>query len=112
LTAWLALDPATRASGAVQVIPGTHKQLIGDWRRNVEADLEASGLLEGLGPRVFLEAQPGEFWLFHSWLLHGSDANRSTARRAGLNMRFCMRGDEAQSEFEYLPVQGSALRAP
>jgi predicted dehydrogenase len=114
LTAWLALDPASRESGAVRVVPGSHQRLFGEWRRNLTADLEGMGALAGLdlAGASFLEARPGEFWLFHSWLLHGSDASPSGARRAALNMRFCERGDEVESEFEYLPLRGPIARDP
>ena len=53
---------------------------------------------------VYLETQPGEFYIFHSWILHGSKRNASDSRRTGLNMRFAMLGDEFEPEFEYVPV--------
>lgn len=115
LTAWLAFDPATRVSGAVRIVPGTHRRLFGDWRRNIRADLKQSGALADLDLEnaPFLEAQPGEFWLFHSWLLHGSGFNTSSQRRVALNMRFCEPGDEIESEFTYLPIRGPiALASP
>ncbi|MDN5871346.1 MAG: Gfo/Idh/MocA family oxidoreductase [Nitrococcus sp.] len=108
LTAWLAFDSATRASGAVRIVPGTHRRLLGDWRRSIRAGLEQSGALADLDLEnaPFLETQPGEFWLFHSWLLHGSGFNTSSQRRAALNMRFCEPGDEVESEFEYVAIRG------
>lgn len=108
LTAWLAFDPATRASGAVRIVPGTHRRLFGDWRRSIRAGLEQSGALADLDLEnaPFLETRPGEFWLFHSWLLHGSGFNTSSQRRVALNMRFCAPGDEVDPEFEYLPIRG------
>ena len=110
LTVWLALDPVTRESGAVLVLPGSQRTLFGDWRKNFAAGLEASGALAGVdfGSAVPLETRPGEFWIFHSWILHSSPPNRSGGRRAALNMRFCARGDELEPEFTYLPMSRSA----
>ena len=53
---------------------------------------------------VSLTLEPGEFYLFHSWLLHGSEANRSKGRRAGVNMRYAAVGDEYEEQFEYIPL--------
>jgi ectoine hydroxylase-related dioxygenase (phytanoyl-CoA dioxygenase family) len=55
---------------------------------------------------VNLEAQPGQFYLFHSWALHGSPPNASSEPRVGLNMRFAGRGDEVDPEFEYIQLSG------
>jgi ectoine hydroxylase-related dioxygenase (phytanoyl-CoA dioxygenase family) len=100
ITAWLALDDVSRASGAVQVVPGSHRWLVGDYRQNIRANLEESGALDGvdLANAPFLEAKAGEFFLFHSWILHGSAPNRSPARRAGFNARYAALGQESDPE--------------
>ncbi len=106
ITVWLSIDGATREGGAVEVIPGSHRHLLGDWKMGLRADLEDSGVLQGvdMSTGVYLETQPGEFYIFHSWILHGSKRNASDSRRTGLNMRFAMLGDEFEPEFEYVPV--------
>jgi predicted dehydrogenase len=106
LTCWLALDRVTSANGAVRVIPGTHKRLVGQFDKRIRAELVEKGDLSGeeLSRAVTFELEPGEFYLFHSWLLHGSDANDSPGRRAGLNMRYAAVGDEYEEKFEYIPL--------
>ena len=82
VTTWIALDPATRRNGCVEVIPGTHRL----------------GLLTTAGSTVrpedverhcpedaveFLEIEAGEGLLLHNWLIHRSGVNRTdTPRRA------------------------------
>jgi predicted dehydrogenase len=109
LTVWLALDRTDAANGALRVLPGTQRQLFGDWRRNIQADLERSGALRDVDREraVVLALEPGEFFIFHSWILHGSEANASARRRAGLNMRFVRRGHEADPAFEYVRLSAA-----
>jgi ectoine hydroxylase-related dioxygenase (phytanoyl-CoA dioxygenase family) len=88
ITAWIALDPATRENSCVQLIPGSHKAvyptapLTGDpLRDSVRSDcVDHSRVLD-------MELEPGEFFLFSERLLHHSNANRSNRRRLGLAVR-------------------------
>jgi 1,5-anhydro-D-fructose reductase (1,5-anhydro-D-mannitol-forming) len=106
ITCWLALDRASAASGALRVIPGTHKHLYGDYRARLRARLVEDGAIneELLNEAVTLELEAGEFYLFHSWVLHGSPPNATSARRAGLNARFVRRGDEYERDCVYLSL--------
>jgi hypothetical protein len=110
ITVWLSLDGATREGGAVQVLPGSHRRFFGDWTRNIHAELESAGALDGvdLSRAVSLEASPGEFYIFHSWVLHGSGRNASDHRRVGLNMRFAAPNDAIEPGFEYLLLRSVA----
>ena len=107
MTVWLALDDATPESGAVEVIPGTHRKLLGDYEKNIQAHLEDDSALKevDMDSAVMLDLKAGEFYIFHSWLLHGSGPNTSESRRAGLNMRFARQWDDVEEQFEYVPVQ-------
>ncbi|MCG3180622.1 MAG: hypothetical protein BIFFINMI_02984 [Phycisphaerae bacterium] len=86
ITIWLALDPATRANGCVQIIPGSHHELL-----NPE---HASGFLTEqmaaercTGDRVrYVELKPGEAMLLHNWLLHASDRNQSSQSRRAFSI--------------------------
>ena len=82
VTIWLALDPATRDNGCVQVIPGSHHLgLLSERGHTITAEQEA----EHCSPaqRELLELQPGEAVLLHNWVLHASGTNPSgTSRRA------------------------------
>jgi 1,5-anhydro-D-fructose reductase (1,5-anhydro-D-mannitol-forming) len=99
VTAWLALDAATQTNGTLRVIPGSHRRFFGDWERSIRANLEQQGGLRDvdLSSAVPLEAEAGEFYIFHSWLLHSSGPNTSEDRRAALNMRFIAPGGEAET---------------
>jgi predicted dehydrogenase len=106
LTCWLALDRVNARNGAVRVVPGTHKKLYGDYHKRIRADLVDRGDISEveLDRAVTFTLEPGEFYLFHSWLLHGSEANKSKGRRAGVNMRYAAVGDEFEDQFEYIPL--------
>lgn len=107
VTVWLAIDPATESSGAVQVIPGSHRRFFGNWQQSIRARLEKKGGLDGvdLSRAVLLDLGPGEFYIFHSWILHGSGPNTSEGRRAALNMRYVAPGGEVEPQSRYLPLR-------
>ncbi|MBI1375434.1 MAG: phytanoyl-CoA dioxygenase family protein [Phycisphaera sp.] len=76
----IAVDPATKENGCMQVIPRSHDigriehVLSGD---QAGADMErVNAILERL-PLVYCEMEPGDAMFFHSNLLHRSDMNRS-----------------------------------
>ena len=81
---FLALDPATRENGCLQVVRGSHllgrleHTLTGDQAGADPARVEAVlGRLEV----VHAELEPGDALFFHPNLLHRSDRNRSDRRR-------------------------------
>lgn len=84
LTIWTALDPSTEASGAVRIVPGSH-------RRGLLNPDDPSGFLTdqltaehcGVAGQRVLEVDAGEAVLLHNWLLHFSPTNTGpTPRRA------------------------------
>jgi ectoine hydroxylase len=76
----IAIDPATKENGCLQVIPGSHHlgrihhTLTGD---QAGADMERVNEVLKRLPLVYCEMQPGDALYFHSNLLHRSDQNRS-----------------------------------
>ncbi len=83
-SAFIAVDPATRENGCMQVIRGSHELgridhvLTGD---QAGADRErVEEILKRL-PLVYVEMEPGDTLFFHSNLLHRSDQNRSDKPR-------------------------------
>ncbi|HZQ54443.1 MAG TPA: phytanoyl-CoA dioxygenase family protein [Bryobacteraceae bacterium] len=83
-SAFIAVDPATRENGCMQVLKGSHRMgridhvLTGDQAgADMERVLEASKRLE----LVYVEMDPGDVLFFHSNLLHRSDQNRSEKPR-------------------------------
>jgi ectoine hydroxylase-related dioxygenase (phytanoyl-CoA dioxygenase family) len=88
VTVWLAIDPATRANGCLQVIPGSHRQRFE--HRPVAGqmlDQEAQVALADLPEPVALELDAGQFAVFNERLLHHSAPNASPHRRLGLVLR-------------------------
>ena len=113
VTCWLALDRVKEENGAVQVLPGTHRDLIGEFGKNFHAELIERGDLraEDLTSAFTFEAEPGEFYLFHSWLLHGSAPSTVASRRAGLNMRYVAPEDRYDADCQYIPLDCTRVEA-
>lgn len=92
LTAWLAFDDSTEENGAMEVIPGSHTAGLLKHVRKVGTDsvltleCERGQFREDIRRPVVLHA--GEVSLHDDKLVHGSPANRSDHRRAGLTMRY------------------------
>ena len=92
VSAWIAIDPVTRENGCLRVIPGSHKEGL---RPHVLDDRENLALDQTVAPEhldqdraVDLELEPGQMVLFDVFLMHGSNANTSGKRRAGLVYRY------------------------
>jgi|SRR5579862_5793329 len=87
ITVWTALDPATKANGCVEAIPGSH-------RGGLVNPTHGSGFLTEAQAAelctqdkvVYLELAPGEVVLLHNWLLHSSDVNRTPVSRRGFSV--------------------------
>lgn len=77
---FIAVDPATRENGCLQVIPGSHELgridhvLTGD---QAGADRERVDAILTRLPLVHVEMAPGDALFFHANLLHRSDRNES-----------------------------------
>ncbi len=104
---WLALDDVDLDNGGMEVIPGSHTRLVGDFDKRIRAELVEKGVITDadLARAVSVPLRKGEFFIFHAWLLHGSARNESDRRRAGLNVRFAPTGYECDDEFVYIPIQ-------
>lgn len=80
VSVFIAVDPATKMNGCLQVIRGSHHcgrihhQLTGD---QAGADPERVAEIAKRFEHLYIEMQPGDALFFHSNLLHRSDQNRS-----------------------------------
>ncbi len=93
VTAWVAFSPSTRESGAMRVLPGTHRagQLPHEETyaphnlltrgQHVRAEIAEQDAID-------LELAPGEASLHHVGLIHGSGPNRASDRRIGFTIRY------------------------
>ena len=94
MTAWLALSPATRASGCMDFVRGSHKNPI---LPHEDTFREDNLLSRGQEIRVdvddkdkaAVEIQPGKVSLHHGPTIHGSGPNTGDDRRIALVVRYC-----------------------
>lgn len=87
ITTWTALDPATKANGCVQVIPGSHKSgLINPDHPSGFLNAEQAAHYSRSEEIVYLELEAGEAVLLHNWLLHRSDTNTTSIPRRAFSV--------------------------
>lgn len=93
VTAWLALSPATLASGCMEFVAGSHKKSI---LPHEDSENELNLLSRGQEVRAVVAPedrtpillQPGEMSLHHGMTIHGSGPNFSDDRRIGVVIRY------------------------
>ncbi|MBI1779518.1 MAG: phytanoyl-CoA dioxygenase family protein [Proteobacteria bacterium] len=94
VSAWVAFAPSTIANGAMQVIPGSHRQpqfphaKSADGSANMLFTHEEIAVEVDEGQAVSLLLGEGEMSLHHVKIVHGSPPNRSPARRYGFAIRY------------------------
>lgn len=87
ITVWTALDPATKANGCVEAIPGSHSGgLINPEHASGFLTAEQAAEICTPDKTVYFELKPGEVVLLHNWLLHSSDVNRTDVSRRGFSV--------------------------
>jgi ectoine hydroxylase-related dioxygenase (phytanoyl-CoA dioxygenase family) len=117
----VALDPATRANGCLQVLSGSHHVgrvehgvLPGE---QVGADPQRVAWMLERQPLVHVEMAPGDALFFHANVMHRSDANTSPDRR--WTLLFCFNAARNDPLIEHhhprytplIKVDDDALRA-
>lgn len=93
LTAWVALSPATRQSGCMQLMTGSH---IGELAPHKDTYGKDNMLSRGQEMQVEVDPArcvdvalaPGQMSLHHVKIAHGSGPNESDDRRIGLVIRY------------------------
>ncbi len=106
IAAWIALDPADRENGGLEVVPGTHRM---DIFCPEEADESLSFTRDCVPVPPGLEAvpvdmQPGDTLFFNGQLVHGSQPNRTTDRfRRSFICHYVGRSSERMSAW-YRPI--------
>lgn len=84
VTIWTALDQATIENGCVEVIPRTHRGIVGAGAGTISDDAAAEVLTSH--ESVFLELDRGEAVLLHNWTMHRSDVNRTDHPRRAFSV--------------------------
>ncbi len=92
-TCWMALSPATQASGCMKFVPGSHKQ-----QQVPHVDTFSDDNLLTRGQEVAVDVKPGEgiaaelmtgqASMHHGHLIHASDPNTTDDRRIGCAIRY------------------------
>lgn len=92
VTVWLAIDDADQDNAAMQFVPGSHCH---GPLQHEDLGLDGTRVLarqvadpQIYGERFFNVLKAGQISMHSDMLLHGSDANHSTRRRAGLTLRY------------------------
>lgn len=87
---WMAIDEVTAENSCVQLVPGSHRQVIPHVpsREGMAFRQEADPDHVDTEAAVDMELAPGQFFIFNERLLHHSHANRSDRRRLGLSARY------------------------
>ena len=93
LTVWLALTNSSKENGCMQVIPGSHKNLLqehtyfSDDKNMIRKGHKITANVneeDGLN----LELQSGEISIHHNSIIHGSKCNSSENKRIGFIIRY------------------------
>ena len=97
LTAWIALSPATEASGCMKFVAGSQQNRIVEHRDTFHEDNLLSRGQEiavkvNEDEATAIELQPGEMSLHHGRMFHASGPNTSADRRIGCAIRYVTPG--------------------
>ena len=99
-TVWVAIDDSTSENACLRVVPGTHKHAdagpdnlpqIEHYRSDEERIVLNQTVVDGSydpAAAVDVELEAGQFSMHDVNLLHGSEANTSGKRRAGVAIRY------------------------
>lgn len=91
-TAWIAMSPADKVSGCMKFVAGTHLKQVAHEDTFDQNNLLTRGQEIAVkvdeAQAVYVELKPGQASLHHVLLFHGSEPNRSDARRIGLAIRY------------------------
>jgi ectoine hydroxylase-related dioxygenase (phytanoyl-CoA dioxygenase family) len=105
---WLALSPATEASGCMNMVPKSHVDGPREHRSIQDPDniLFQNQTADGVAVTEAMSCplRPGEASFHHGWTLHSSGPNKSDERRIGLNVQYI-----ASSMSKQKGGRGSAL---
>ena len=75
VTVWIAVDPATRENGCIQVINGSHKKGLVEHYQDVDYQIDESRIADE--DITYAVMEPGDVLVFNVMILHASDPNLS-----------------------------------
>ncbi|MEQ3625771.1 MAG: phytanoyl-CoA dioxygenase family protein [Celeribacter sp.] len=112
VTVWLALSPATRESGCLRVLPGSHRgpDLVHEETYDADNLLARGQSLRGIdnSKAVEMPLQPGQFSMHHERTAHDSLPNHSDDRRIGIAFFYMPAHVEStMSRRSAMPISGA-----
>jgi phytanoyl-CoA hydroxylase len=117
VTIWVAIDDCDPENGCLRMIPGTHRNEMGEVvLRNDVPNMLCSSInprLVNEGQAVDVSLRAGDVEVHHPLIIHGSEANRSTRRRCGLDIGYIRTSTRIGDTGLYLNpilVQGKAVQ--
>jgi ectoine hydroxylase-related dioxygenase (phytanoyl-CoA dioxygenase family) len=88
VSAWVAMDEAIIENSCVQLIPGSHRDMVPHLKsEGTVFREEADPAYYDSSKAIPMELKPGQFFLFSERILHYSAPNSSNKRRLGLAVR-------------------------
>lgn len=112
LTVWTALDPSRADSGAIRVVPGSHRAGL------INPD-DPSGFLNEDQIRAYceercetIEAEAGEAVVLHNWLLHSSDVNPTGTPRRAFSVCYMDARTRHRTKGQVFPLVFEAATSP
>lgn len=110
VTIWVAIDPATRANGCVEIVPGSHRLglLSAMGSTLCEEDVRRHCPPERIEP---LEVEAGHAVLLHNWLIHRSGVNPSSIPRRAFTACYMDGRTVSCLTGERFPIVSGALSA-
>ena len=92
-TVWIAIDDSLVENGCLRVIPGSHRDqaLVDHLKEDRDRLVLNQRVVDGVfdeSEAVDVELEAGQFSMHDVYMIHGSNPNTSTRRRAGLAIRY------------------------
>ncbi len=112
ITVWTALDPATQDNGCVQIVPGSHKELLNPEHGSGFLTDEMAAEIVARSDTEYLEMGAGEVVLLHNWMLHSSDVNRTQQSRRAFSVCYMDAATVADNDTTYPVVFGEGALTP
>ena len=87
---WIAIDKSSKVNGCLKVIPKSHKEYFKHKKYHKDTALDSGIPLKIIKDKKvdYIKLKPGQLSLHDAALIHGSDANHSALRRAGIVFRY------------------------
>ncbi len=130
VTAWVALSDATRETGCIRFLPGSHKSgqrdhILGETKGNLLSNGQRVDLKVPEERAIDIVVPKGEVSFHHTHLIHASRPNEGTERRLGIGISYIpphvrfvgegrvtaslVRGTDEHGYFDHEPPPANAL---